>query len=91
MDETDVKTFFNHDRTRKVVIFQRPDGTFGFEESKYMDGVEDAFPPGIGEIRPYWLPLGHSSWFDTLEVAVREAKSRVPWLAKQEGMASEEE
>ena len=56
---------------RRVEIYRRPDGTFGFEEWRY-DESEQA-----------WLPFGRYSHaiIDTLENAEREARARVSWLA----------
>ena len=55
-------------------IFERADGTFGFEECRR--DYEDA-----GE----WFPLGEYSRliFDTEADALAEAKARVPWLAAE--------
>ena len=56
---------------RCVDIFQRPDGTFGFEE--YRRDSED----GRG-----WFPVGFFAGliFDSAEAALGEARMRVIWL-----------
>jgi len=67
------ETFLNSDGTRKVEVFQRADGTFGFEELKFWQ-EEQA-----------WLPVGKYSIaiIDSLERAITEAKGRVPWLSHE--------
>ena len=71
METTTKKTFVKPDGTRRVDIFQRDDKTFGFEEFEF--GVEENS----------WYPKGRYSVaiIDTFENAIREAKSRVRWLA----------
>jgi hypothetical protein len=70
-----VRTYFNADKTRQVVVFRRTDTSFGFEELKF-DSDERA-----------WFPCGCSSasFTDNIEAAVREARTRVEWLAKIDG------
>lgn len=61
----------NNAADRCVDIFERADGTFGFEESRrdYEDANE-------------WFPLDKFSRliFDTEAGALAEAKARVAWL-----------
>jgi plasmid stabilization system protein ParE len=59
---------------RSVDIFQRLDGTFGFEELHF------------GRAEQAWYPVGKYSYavVDTLEKAKQEAKNRVSWLAAEE-------
>ena len=63
----------NPDGARKVEIFQRADGTFGFEELKF--GPEEGA----------WFPVGKYSIaiIDSLDNALKEAKGRVSWLAAE--------
>ena len=65
------QTFVKADGARKVEIFQRADGTFGFEELK------------LGQGEGAWFPVGKYSIaiIDSLDTAVKEAKERVSWLA----------
>lgn len=67
------QTFVESNGARKVEIFQRGDGSFGFEELKY--GVEEGA----------WFPVGRYSTaiIDSLEKAIMEAKGRVSWLADE--------
>lgn len=57
--------------SRCVDVFQRPDGSFGFEE--YRRDSEDARG---------WFPIGRfgDRVFDSEESALREARARVVWL-----------
>ena len=67
----DVKrTFVKSDGARKVEVFQRADGTFGFEELKF-GGEEGA-----------WFPTGRYSFavIGSLDDAITEARGRVSWL-----------
>ena len=66
------KTFVKSDGTRKVEIFQRENGTFGFEEFEF------------GMKENSWYPVGRYSFavIDTLETAIREAQARVSWLTE---------
>ena len=74
MDSEPVRTIFNSDRTKRVVIFRRDDGTFGFEELR----------PGEGESG--WIPHGRYSvsFTDCEEAALAEARSRVRWLTQRD-------
>ena len=67
------KTFTTIDGLRKAAIFERPDGTFGFEELAF-GGDEDV-----------WFPVGKYSTaiVDSLEHAISEAKDRIPWLSNE--------
>lgn len=67
-----VKTIHNPQGNRRVELFQRRDGTFGFQEWAY------AADEGA------WLPFGRYSIavIDTLERAEQEARGRIAWLAR---------
>ncbi len=54
-----------------VDIFQRPDGSFGFDE--YRRDPED----GRG-----WFSIGHhgAERFESVEAAIATAKKRISWL-----------
>jgi hypothetical protein len=66
-----VHTICNADKARRVDIFQREDGTFGFEELHYATDEQA------------WCPFGRysESFTETLEAAICEASSRVQWVA----------
>jgi len=67
-----VESFLNPDGTRRVDIFEREDGTFGFEEFRF------------GEEEQCWLASGRgaTSFTDNLGDELREARGRVWWLAE---------
>jgi hypothetical protein len=69
-----VESIFNADGTRRVDIYERGDGTFGFEEFRF------------GEEEQGWLASGcrATSFTDNLGDALREARGRVWWLAQGE-------
>jgi len=56
-----------------VDIFQRAEGSFGFEELRYAIDVQA------------WCPFGSysESFTDTAEAAIREALARVSWAASE--------
>jgi len=73
VDAKIVKTIHDRSGSRRVEIYKRPDGTFGFEEWRF--GIEEQC----------WRPFGFYSYavIDTVETAEREARSRVGWLANE--------
>jgi hypothetical protein len=66
-----VKTIHDPRNKRKVQVFRREDGTFGFEEWKWLP-EENCWSP---------LPKQITSVIDTLEHALKEAKERIPWIS----------
>jgi hypothetical protein len=71
MSREDLKTMYSDDRSRRVVIFRRQDGTYGFEEQ-----VRE------GPHRAFWVRSGHhsASRFDSEGLATYECIVRVSWL-----------
>jgi hypothetical protein len=71
---TIIQTIVFDDQKRRVVVFQRDDGSFGFEEQRYL----------VNALEKAWLPAGEHSdtRFDTAERALLEARRHVPWLAE---------
>jgi hypothetical protein len=73
MSDTSIvrKTFTNIDGSRKAKIFERPDGTFGFEELAF------------GRDEDAWFTVGKYSIaiVDSLDDAIAEAKGRIAWLS----------
>lgn len=67
-----VRSFNFEGATRCVDVFQRPDGTFGFEE--FRREPED----GRG-----WFPIGYfaEQRFASYDEALSEAKAKVGWLS----------
>lgn len=77
-----VHTVMSPDGTRRVDIFKRRNGTFGFEESRWHPEYTCWHPTGQPE---------SDSFTDTLECALREARGRLDWLEKStSGFASDE-
>jgi hypothetical protein len=77
-----VKSIVSADGQRRVDIFKRDDGFFGFVESKLYQREENDIlsPPS------YWAPAGppFESITETLEIAEREARSAIAWLIKEQ-------
>jgi hypothetical protein len=73
MSDTSIvrKTFTNIDGSRKAEIFERPDGTFGFEEL------------AVGRDEDAWFTVGKYSIaiVDSLDDAIAEEKGRIAWLS----------
>lgn len=69
------KTIYSKDGSRRVVLFRRPDGTFGFEDQKYSTEPNERC----------WIPFGRYSESRTIsaEDALREATGRIAWLAEE--------
>jgi len=65
------RTFTHRDGSRRVDIFERSNGTFGFEELAFSQ--EEAI----------WFPVGKYSLaiVDSVDAAVTEARGRVRWLS----------
>jgi hypothetical protein len=56
-----------------VIIFQREDGSFGFEEECYSDDP----------LEQCWIPQTHrrsAPYCDSFEIVMREARGRIDWL-----------
>lgn len=60
----------------RVIIFQRDDGSFGFEDQKFSDEP----------LEMCWIPRGRysESFCDSAARATAEAHGRVDWLASPE-------
>ena len=65
-----VQTIYSEDEKQRVIIFQRPNGSYGFSESYFSED----------EFEMCWIDQSHASFFDTYEIAQREVYSRVDWL-----------
>jgi len=68
-----LKTIVHPEGNRKVEVFQRPDGTFGFEEWHWL--VDEKC----------WCPLGKRSVsvIDTMDHTLDEIKGRIPWVTEK--------
>jgi len=70
MSDVAIKTLYSKDRLKKVELFRRPDGTFGFEEWHFQSEEEA------------WVPFARRSLAicDSLAKVEVEARGRVQWL-----------
>jgi hypothetical protein len=68
-----VRTIEDRGGGRRVVIYRRADGLYGFTEERWSD-------------EPYeqcWFPYDSGALCDSEETALREAYGRFAWLAEQ--------
>jgi len=72
MHRVTLGTIYSQDNLRRVQIFRREDGTFGFDEEKYAEKEQ------------CWIPLGFNSICDSQERAFTEARGRIPWLSEHQ-------
>jgi hypothetical protein len=70
-----LETIYDASRKRRVIIFQRDDGSFGFDEERFSDEP----------LEMAWLPYDRDCRCDSVERALSEARGRVPWLAEFTG------
>jgi hypothetical protein len=76
-----VKTILSADGLRKIEIFRRPDGSYGFE------GYRLSREP----LERCWIPYGfHGCRADDVAIAEREALGRVDWSTVLDGMTVNE-
>jgi hypothetical protein len=70
-----VKELYAHDCKRKVQIFQRDNGSFGFEVLRYSDDP----------LEMSWITFGRYSecFAPSAQIAESEARFRVGWLEPQ--------
>ena len=68
-----VRTIVSSEGSRKIEIYERADGTFGFEHLKW------------GAPEKAWFPVGSTaSRYPNADTAEREARSRVEWASSAE-------
>ena len=72
-----VKELVARDGKRKVRIFRRRDGSFGWESLRFSDEP----------LEKIWIPQGGFSecFAASLEIAEREARDRAAWLRDEGG------
>jgi hypothetical protein len=78
MSEEPNHTFYDRDRKRRVIVSPLGDGCYTFEEEAFSD---DPF-------EMCWIPLtGGRSYpiCESYDIALREARGRVAWLAELSG------
>jgi hypothetical protein len=73
VSHSEVRTITDPSGLRRVVIYRREEGTYGFEEQRFSAAPEECC----------WLPVCRRSETvcPTEEIAIREARGRVNWLA----------
>jgi hypothetical protein len=73
-----METIYNADRKRRIVIFRRESGTYGYrEEYHYKNELAQA---------EGWASLGgRACYYEDLETAKREAVENVTWLPERAG------
>ncbi len=76
MAHVTVKEIYDADRSRRVVIYKRDDGTFGIEQEYFSNEPRELC----------WIPRGGrtESFLDSLERAEAEARGRFEWLGPYE-------
>lgn len=65
-----VKLFENVAHNRRVIIYRRADGTYGFTEETWSDDPHELC----------WIPQDTGSICDSEATAIREAQGRISWL-----------
>jgi hypothetical protein len=81
MGDTVLKTLTHLDGKRRVVIVQRDNGLFGFEEEHLVRVYDEQTYPDWDEM--VWSPPPHRvsfGIFDSPATAEREARDRIAWL-----------
>jgi hypothetical protein len=66
-----VRTIRSADGLRKLVVFRRPDGLFGFAGERFTE--EDGYA--------FWEPAEASGIYESAEAAERAAIAEITWLA----------
>ena len=75
MNSSPIDTLYSTDGKRRIVIFRRESGTFGYREERY-------FQNDIANTEGWASLEGRSCYWDTLETAKREISENVTWLQK---------
>jgi hypothetical protein len=77
MSKTIVKELIATDGKRKVQVFRRDDGSYGFESLRLSEEP----------LEMSWIPYGRFSECiaPSMEIAEREARGRVDWLPDEKG------
>jgi hypothetical protein len=76
MPDEPVENIYAEDRKRRVVIFKRPSGTYGYRVERHYTN-DQAEAEG-------WASLGgRACYYEDLETARREVIENIPWLGKR--------
>jgi hypothetical protein len=77
----ELKILVSPDNTRRVVIFERGDGLFGYEEERQVQVYHDELAERLNDYSTAWVSVGNVAIvFDTLDAAERDAKLSFPWI-----------
>ena len=76
MTEETIREMYNEDRTRRVLIVKRKNGSFGYEEEYFSQDPMERCWCRYGQ-RPF-------SICDSVETALKEAEGRIEWLSSME-------
>lgn|GEM_PF-1338145 len=72
-----IEHIYSVGRTRRIAIFRRPSGSFGYQEEYLFRN--DYFSDEVVE---GWASLGEcASYYDRVETAKADVMASVPWLA----------
>ena len=72
MADESVETIYDAAQKRRVVIFRRPTGTFGYREERHFKNTAAEGWASLG---------GRACYYEDLETAKREVVENVSWLA----------
>jgi hypothetical protein len=75
MTDEPVEIIYAADRMRRVVIFRRPSGSYGYREERY-------YKNDLSSIERWGSLGGHPCYYEDLETAKREVVENVTWLAR---------
>ncbi|MGH8037671.1 MAG: hypothetical protein ACREPD_08025 [Stenotrophomonas sp.] len=72
-----IEHIYSGDRTRRIAIFRRPSGSFGYQQEYFFRN--DYFSDEVVE---GWASLGEcASYYDQVETAKADVMASVRWLA----------
>jgi hypothetical protein len=67
---------------RRVLIVERNDGLFGYEEELQIQAYDDEFAKRLNDYSTAWIPVTRGkSLFETFEAAERDARLSFSWIA----------
>jgi hypothetical protein len=80
MSRRTITTIYDDAKKRRIVVYERDDGGFGFHEDYFSEVPSEMA----------WLPLptGYGCICDTLEILMREMRGRVAWIAEVRNLSS---
>ncbi|QGM99430.1 hypothetical protein [Methylocystis parvus] len=80
-ESTILKTILARGGERRLVIYQRLDGLFTYEEEALMPHYEPELAKMLDDYSKYWVPVSSGlTLCDSESKAEREARGSVSWL-----------